>query len=51
MNLLRSLLLAFALLIGLLCQLTIPFFSLRPEVQAPVPAGELRREDPTWHSA
>ncbi|WP_210505974.1 YitT family protein [Naasia sp. SYSU D00057] len=43
--------LAFALLIGPLCQITIPFFSLRPVVPAWVPAGEPRREDPTWQSA
>ena len=43
--------LAFALLIGPLCQITIPFFSLRPQVPTLVPADQPRREDPTWQSA
>ncbi|BDZ46164.1 YczE/YyaS/YitT family protein [Naasia aerilata] len=43
--------LAFALLIGPLCQFTIPFFALPVAVVSPVPTAESRREDPTWHSA
>lgn len=43
--------LAFALLIGPLCQFTIPFFALPVQAVAPVRAGEARPESPAAHSA
>jgi uncharacterized membrane protein YczE len=43
--------LAFAFLIGPLCQFTIPFFTVRPTAALSVRVPETPRDDVTWHSA